>query len=149
MRLIVNHFKQFGNIRVIKLCPNFNFVLYLVEVVHHLHLPFKIISNRPLRFQAWFVHYFHSEFSQFNVIILLTNTSAYNSFDFRKCTTSNIIANLKLINKLLIVNSLNLHFVSIVHAGALFKELLVSYRHIDLSFHNSLYILWPIRTLLH
>jgi len=126
MRLIIDHFEQFGYVGMIKLSPNFNLLLNFIVVMDHLHLSFCIITNGSFTFKRWLVHYFHCKLHFFLLIVLLLLTSPNYSFHFAEATLSNTIHNLKLVYKLFVAFYSNRNFVCVIHAVTRFEKLIIS-----------------------
>ena len=62
MTIIVDHLVELCYIRMVKLRPYFDFTVYFVEVVDHLHLASLVVADCSLASKRWFVHHFHGEF---------------------------------------------------------------------------------------
>ena len=62
MVVVIDHLVKLCDVRVVKLRPDLNLVVHLIEIVDHLHLALLVVSDRSLASQCWFVHHFHREF---------------------------------------------------------------------------------------
>ena len=140
MSFIVDHLKKFGDVGMVKLRPNFDLVLDFVVIIYHLHLALGVIPDSSLRLQTWLVHYFHSEFCDFNVIFFCVSDSIFfvsvgkrtthYTLHFTKGALSYRVEDLEFIDEHLGVELFELDVVGVVHAGALFEEFFIGLRHI-------------------
>lgn len=159
MIFIVDHLEELSDIRMIQLCPNFDLILNLVEVIYHLHFSLRVVADGPLLLQAWFMHNFHSEFCDFDIVLIscirytfififVGNRATHHTLHFTERASTDRVEYLKLIDKSLILNLFQLHFVCVVHARALFKEFLIGQGHVSCGLYDLIQVLLPAFRLL-
>ena len=110
---------------MIQLGPNFDLSLNLVIIVNHLHLAISVVPDRSFSLQRGLMHDFHRELHFFLVFVLLLLTAPDYSLYLTEAALPDSIHHLELIHKLVLAFYFDGHFVSEVHAIALFEKLVV------------------------
>ena len=77
MVVVVDHFVELGDIRVVQLSPKLNLCVHLVQVVDHLHCAGSIVPDGSFSLQSRLMHHLHRKFYElfFRVRATTLNTT--------------------------------------------------------------------------
>ena len=77
--VVIDHFVELGDVRVVQLRPKLDLRVHLVQVVDHLHCAGAIIPDSPFSLQSWLMHHLHREFDELLFRICSTTLSTTSS----------------------------------------------------------------------
>ena len=78
--VVVDHFVELGDIRMVQLSPKLNLCVHLVQVVDHLHCAGTIVPDGPFSLQSRLMHHLHCKFNELFFRVRTTTLSSTASW---------------------------------------------------------------------